>query len=327
MIWLYHATIMAIDASPSCYVEPVRAASRRLVCELGFMRGKLAGTDLAPSAVHALVEIGARAGITAGALSELLILEKSSVSRMLSKLVKAGEISEDSGSPDGRTKPLHLTDRGRATLARIDEFARSQVLDALGHISSDQHRTVIEGLRLYADALGADRTGAHGEHLAVEIKAGYRPGAIARCVDMHANYYARTAKFGRPFEAQVAAGLAEFSARLDKPCNQLWLAIQLDRIVGTVAIDGEDLGEGRAHLRWFIVDDGMRGAGVGRRLLSEAVAFCERRHFAECHLWTFRGLDAARRLYEAHGFSLVEERPGRQWGEEVLEQRFVRQMR
>ncbi len=42
------------------------------------------------------------------------------------------------------------------------------------------------------------------------------------------------------------------------------------------------------------------------------------------HLWTFRGLDAARRLYEANGFALVEEQPGRQWGEEVIEQRFVR---
>ncbi|MFZ1428132.1 MAG: bifunctional helix-turn-helix transcriptional regulator/GNAT family N-acetyltransferase [Geminicoccaceae bacterium] len=318
---------MANDTAPACFVEPVRAVSRRLVRELGFMQGMLAGTDLAPSAVHALVEIGARDGITAGELSDLLILEKSSVSRMLGKLVKAGEIKEGSGSLDGRTKPLHLTARGRATLARIDEFARRQVLDALGHISSDQHRTVIEGLRLYADALGADRTGAHDGRLAVEIEAGYRPGAIARCVDMHARYYARTAGFGRPFEAQVAAGLAEFAARLDKSCNQLWLAVQLSRIVGTVAIDGEDLGPGRAHLRWFIVDDGMRGGGVGRRLLAEAVAFCERQHFAECHLWTFRGLDAARRLYEAHGFTLVEEHPGRQWGEEVLEQRFVRQMR
>lgn len=298
--------------------------SRRLVRELGFMQGMLAGTDLAPSAVHALVEIGARDGITAGELSDLLILEKSSVSRMLAKLVKAGEIMEGSGKQDGRTKPLCLTARGRATLARIDGFARRQVLDALRHIGADQHQTVIEGLRLYADALGADRIGGEAGRVAVAIEAGYRPGAIGRCVGMHAQYYARTAGFGRSFEAQVAAGLAEFATRLDKPCNQLWLAIQLDRIVGTIAIDGEDLGPGRAHLRWFIVDDGMRGGGVGRRLLAEAVAFCDRQGLAECHLWTFRGLDAARRLYEAQGFALAEERPGRQWGEEVMEQRFVR---
>ena len=52
--------------------------------------------------------------------------------------------------------------------------------------------------------------------------------------------------------------------------------------------------------------------------------FCDRRKFAETHPWTFRGLDAARHLYEAHGFVLAEERSGKQWGKTVMEQRFVR---
>lgn len=158
----------------------------------------------------------------------------------------------------------------------------------------------------------------------IEIQLGYRAGAIARCVEMHALYYARIAGFGRAFEARVAAGLAEFSTRLDSPRNRLWLAMQNDRVVGTVAIDGEDLGSNRAHLRWFIVDDAIRGSGIGRRLLSEAIAFCDRLEFAETHLWTFQGLDAARRLYEAQGFALHEEWRGDQWGKAVMEQRFVR---
>lgn len=37
------------------------------------------------------------------------------------------------------------------------------------------------------------------------------------------------------------------------------------RIVGSVAIDGEDLAPGEAHLRWFILDDGCRGHGVGKK--------------------------------------------------------------
>ncbi len=68
----------------------------------------------------------------------------------------------------------------------------------------------------------------------------------------------------------------------------------------------------------------MRGTGVGRQLLSAALAFCDERGFAATHLWTFRGLDAARRLYEDNGFALAEERPGNQWGKKVMEQRFVR---
>ena len=158
------------------------------------------------------------------------------------------------------------------------------------------------------------------------VERGYRSGAIGRCVEMHAVYYARIAGFGRPFEAQVAAGMADFTARLGKPCNGLWLAVRGERIVGTVAIDGEDLGEGVAHLRWLIVADDQRGQGLGLGLLREALAFCDGEDFTETHLWTFRGLDAARRLYEAHDFLLAEERLGPQWGESVLEQRFVRRM-
>ena len=42
---------------------------------------------------------------------------------------------------------------------------------------------------------------------------------------------------------------------------------------------------------------------------------------------TFKGLDAARHLYEAAGFKLAEESEGRQWGSVVVEQRFVRRGR
>ena len=93
---------------------------------------------------------------------------------------------------------------------------------------------------------------------------------------------------------------------------------------GSIAIDGQDLGHNEAHLRWFILDDGCRGSGVGRQLLREAVHFCDQSGFAATQLWTFKGLDAARRLYEAHGFELAKEEPGNQWGSDVTEQQFTR---
>ena len=160
--------------------------------------------------------------------------------------------------------------------------------------------------------------------VSIAITRGYRPGLLGRIAEMHALYYSCAVQFGLRFESVVAGGLAEFAERLDRPQNAIWAAAQGERIVGAVAIDGEDLGENRAHLRWFIVADGWRGAGVGRKLLSAALAFVDERAFAQTELWTFRGLDAARKLYENSGFACVEERPGDRWGSEVLEQRFVR---
>lgn len=304
-------------------IDEVRATSRQLVRELGFMGGAFAGTDLPPSAVHALIEIDAGDGISARDLGGLLRLEKSSVSRMLRKLVVSGDVLEAPGAQDARTKRLVLSVAGRKRVAAIHAFARAQVSGALGQLTPEHQRTVLDGLRLYAHALAA-KPDTPGAAPRTEIVFGYRPGLVARVTEMHAVHYAREAGFGRRFETVVAGGLAAFCDRLDAPVNGIWAALQDKRIIGSVAVDGEDLGPGLAHLRWFIVDDTMRGTGLGRRLLAAALAFSDAQHFAEMHLWTFAGLDAARHLYEANGFMLAEERLGSQWGKQVLEQHFVR---
>jgi hypothetical protein len=92
----------------------------------------------------------------------------------------------------------------------------------------------------------------------------YRPGSFGRIVEMHASYYSGAFGFGLRFEAVVASGLAEFAGRLERPRNAMWCALEGDRIVGSVAIDGEDLGGDVAHLRGVIVESAQRGAGVVR---------------------------------------------------------------
>lgn len=308
-------------SSPSgAMVEGIRVASRHLVRELGFLHDGLAGTDLPPSAVHALIDLDACDGITAKDLGDRLHLEKSSISRMLRKLIDSGDVCETPGRRDGRTKTLSLTASGRRRVSAIHAFARAQVVQALSHLTPEEQQTVLSGLDLYGTALSAPRTPGP----TLTIASGYRTGMIARITEMHAQYYARTSGFGAVFESVVAGGLAAFCPRLSSPCNGVWLALLDGRMVGSVAVDGEDLGEGIAHLRWFIMDDCARGSGAGRRLLETALEFVDSRRVRETHLWTFAGLAAARHLYESCGFRCVEERPGRQWGREVLEQRFVR---
>lgn len=156
------------------------------------------------------------------------------------------------------------------------------------------------------------------------IIPGYQPGLLARITEMHALYYARTSGFGQRFESVVAGGLATFADRLENTSNGLWSAVQDDRVIGCIAIDGEDLGNNLAHLRWFIVDDCARGTGIGKALLRTALAFVDAHAFSQTHLWTFSSLQAARHLYESHGFACVEEKEGQQWGPLMLEQRYVR---
>ncbi|CAI8889075.1 bifunctional helix-turn-helix transcriptional regulator/GNAT family N-acetyltransferase [Pseudomonas serboccidentalis] len=305
-------------------IEDIRTASRTMVRELGFMRATLAATDYSASGVHALLEIEAGDGVSAAQLAQSLGLEKSSVSRMVGKLIKAGEIEERTAE-DARVKRLDLTPQGRQTVAAIHAFGQAQVSQALQALNPSQQQSVAQGLTTYAHALKTIRLGTHQALTPnLLISAGYRPGLIGRVAQMHADYYSQHAGFGAVFESRVASGVAEFVGRLDQPCNQIWVATLNERIVGSIAIDGQDLGNHQAHLRWFILDDGCRGSGVGRQLLSAAVAFCDQQGFAAIQLWTFKGLDAARRLYEASGFELSKEEQGSQWGTLVTEQQFTR---
>ena len=140
-------------------IDDIRAASRQMVRELGFMEQTLAATDYPPSAVHAILEIGARGPLTSVQLAEILHLEKSSVSRMVRKLVECGELNETSDAADARIKPLSLTPKGRRTLAALHEFGRRQVSGALSHLTETERKIVREGIVIYAKALKASRDG------------------------------------------------------------------------------------------------------------------------------------------------------------------------
>ncbi|MBP5857825.1 MarR family transcriptional regulator [Marivibrio halodurans] len=294
------------------------------------MEDTLAGTNMSASAVHAILEIGARRATTAGDLATALRLEKSTVSRLLKPMIDGGLVTEHRDYEDGRRKHLALTEKGRQSFDDISRRAGDRVATALSVLDDADIDHVVRGLESYSGALhqtAGPGTAKGTISAAIEIRRGYLPGLAARILDMHITYYGRSAGFGRPFEAKVGGELCAFLTRLDNPRNATWSAVRAGRIVGSVSIDGEDLGDGRAHLRWFIVDDGQRGTGIGRKLIDAAMAFVDEAGFAETHLWTFSGLDAARRLYEQAGFELVEQHPGTQWGRTVEEQRFVRHRR
>jgi GNAT superfamily N-acetyltransferase len=153
-----------------------------------------------------------------------------------------------------------------------------------------------------------------------EIINGYIPGAIGRISELHGTYYHKYWGFGLYFEAKVATELSEFLLRYDAEKDGIWVAMQNGRIEGSIIMDGIHAGTDGAHLRWFILSDALRGKGVGRMLVEKAMAFRREKNYRKAHLWTFEGLDAAKRLYEEAGFRLVRQKRGIQWGTEVNEQ-------
>jgi len=150
---------------------------------------------------------------------------------------------------------------------------------------------------------------------------GYYPGVIGEITRLHATYYADNWGFDLSFESQVGRELAEFLARFNPARDFFLTARGPDGLAGAVALDGE-FSEG-ARVRWFIVNPDQQGAGLGRDLLTMMLSFARAVGHRRLFLWTFDGLDAARRLYEEAGFVLTEEHLVEQWGDSIKEQKLV----
>ncbi|WP_299083915.1 MarR family winged helix-turn-helix transcriptional regulator [uncultured Ruegeria sp.] len=306
-------------------IDTMRSAARHIVRELGFMQKGLAGTDLSPSAVHTIIELGYGKVDTASDLGALLHLEKSSISRLVQKLEKDGLITAQPDPGDMRSRTLSLTEKGRALLRDLEGFGRRQIGSALDNLSPKAVDQIEIGLKLFAQSLDTRDRPTDAATRPIEVRERYYSGVIASVALLHATFYSQHYGFGAVFERKVATEMSEFMGRIDNPGNTTFSAYMGDDLMGSVSLDGEDLGEGAAHLRWFIVNPRSKGLGIGNLLLGRATAFVDSAGFDCTRLWTFRGLDAARHLYEKHGFELVHETPGTQWGTEVFEQEFVRQ--
>ena len=153
--------------------------------------------------------------------------------------------------------------------------------------------------------------------------SGYFPGVIGKITELHAVYYYENWGFDASFETQVAEQLADFFKELHNGRDQ-FVAIHFNgSFAGSVAIDGRRAKTEGARLRWFIVRPDLQGRGIGRALLKRAIKFCRDVGHDKVFLWTFKGLDLARRMYELEGFRLTEEHLVEQWGATLLEQKFV----
>lgn len=155
----------------------------------------------------------------------------------------------------------------------------------------------------------------------IALRHELKPGDLGSIVHLHSTLYAREHGFDPTFEAYVAGPLGQFVlTRTER--DRLWIAERDERLIGCIAIVGASPKE--AQLRWFLVDPAARGCGLGKRLLQESVAFCSERGYDSIFLWTVSALTAAARLYRSAGFHKVEEKPGKQWGVAVVEEKYVR---
>ncbi|UYM04187.1 GNAT family N-acetyltransferase [Solicola gregarius] len=153
----------------------------------------------------------------------------------------------------------------------------------------------------------------------VVIRKLYQPGDLGWVVMTHGETYAKEYGWTAEFEQLVARIIGEYAAGRDSAREAAWIAeVDGDRAgcIGCFAGEQPDL----AVLRVLLVQPHARGLGVGARLVEECVGFARLVGYRRMTLWTVGMLSSARRLYQAAGFRLIDERPEHRFGHDVVGQ-------
>jgi N-acetylglutamate synthase-like GNAT family acetyltransferase len=153
----------------------------------------------------------------------------------------------------------------------------------------------------------------------VSIRHDLRPGDVGYMTYLHGTLYAPEQGWDHTFDAYVAIPLAEF-AKSKSPRERIWIVEKEGRIIGSAAI--VKFSEKEAQLRWLLLHPEVRGRGLGRRLVEEALDFCRDVGYSSVFLWTVNTLPIAAQLYQSVGFKQTDELTHELWGSTVTEVRY-----
>jgi GNAT superfamily N-acetyltransferase len=152
-----------------------------------------------------------------------------------------------------------------------------------------------------------------------------RPGDLGWVVQAHGEQYAAEFGWDTRFEALVARIVADYADAFDVRRDAAWIAELGGERVGCVLCVHED-GD-TARLRTLLVDPAARGRGLGHRLVRECIDFARQAGYRRLTLWTNDVLSEARRVYQAAGFTLVEEEPHHSFGHDLVGQSWILDLR
>jgi GNAT superfamily N-acetyltransferase len=126
------------------------------------------------------------------------------------------------------------------------------------------------------------------------------------------------------WKAYLTGGVTDFIKLFDSGRDCMYIAENDGVPCGCIAITHAD--DATAQLRFYFLEQELRGKGTGHRLIDLAIGFCKEKKYRRIFLWTFSTLEAARYLYTVSGFRITETQVNNEWGEPVLEERWEREL-
>jgi DNA-binding MarR family transcriptional regulator/N-acetylglutamate synthase-like GNAT family acetyltransferase len=294
-------------------IAEVREFNRFYTRWVGALDRHHLGTNFSLAEARVLYEIAHRPGLLARDIIRQLGLDAGYLSRMLKHFEADGLIQREAAA-DARAAALRATAVGLALFGELDRKAAEQIRDAIANLSDQERAQLTAAMGLVTRLAGKELVRGKEKVLLREPRSGDYGWAVER----HGLIYQTQFGWGTQFEGLVAELFGKFAMSHDPERERCWIAEVDGERAGCVFIVQRE--PKVAQLRCLLVEPKARGKGVGAALVNECVSFARSTGYERMMLWTQKGLDSARKIYESVGFQLVEEQPHENFGVPLIGQ-------
>jgi DNA-binding MarR family transcriptional regulator/GNAT superfamily N-acetyltransferase len=315
-------------------VAQVRAFNRFYTNVIGVLHDMYLDTPYTLTESRVLFEIARLGTAQVPWLRQSLDIDPGYLSRLLGRFESEGLVTRHRSAADARRQEIRATEAGRAAAAELDARAVSQIGALLSGVDCGP---VVDAMRVITQALGPPADAASPATLRpLEI------GDLGWILRRHGTLYAAEFGWDATFEGFCAQVVAEYVTLRDRYPGRAaaWIA-EVDGVpAGSVscvpdipATPATSASAGAAHepgggttarLRLLLVEPWARGRQLGTRLVERCLDFARAAGYADIVLLTYDQLAAARRLYEAAGFTLDGEHPEDAFGQHMMCQAWSR---
>ncbi len=292
-------------------IADIRAFNRRYTEAFGFLNDRLDDSRFPLTDARLLYEIAHGDGLTAADIERRLGMDKAQISRSLGRLVRQGLVRPAPAPHHAKHKLLRLTATGAEAFAELDGKTQAAIGNRLAALGGIEQAQLADGMAAITAALAPSAATPSFRDLQV--------GDIGWITHRQARLYAEEYGWDWTYEALIARIMADFVDRFDPLLDAAWVAEVAGRTVGSIFLVRGDQ-SGVAKLRLLYVEPAARGLGIGRQLVVRCVDAARDKGYQRLELWTNSVLVAARRIYEAAGFELVESTPHRSFGHDLVGQ-------
>lgn len=294
-------------------INHIREFNRFYTSILGLIDQHILDSNYSLTEARILFELNETGRCIASSLSTKLNIDKSYLSRIITRFEKNRLIKKEPSADDNRVNLIELTEKGIGTIHNLVTKSNSQIEQLLTPLNDKECTEIYTAM---------DTIIQHFTKATTTITV--RPFAyndldfiILRQIKLYEKEYGFTTEVWKSY---VKEGVNQLVNEFKPEKDCIYILECNGQKSGCISIT--HVSADTAQLRFFFIEDALRGLGAGNKLIEKALNFCKEKQYKHVFLWTFSTLSAARHLYAKKGFQMVETHENTEWGSPIIEERW-----